>query len=66
MARRFDGHRSSSTGSFNDNKACCFQYAAQDGNNKLSFFAGEDAGLRSRMPVAGGEENREMVTRTGL
>ena len=26
----------------------------------------EEAGLRSRMPVAGGEENREMITRTEL
>jgi len=67
MVRRCVGRRSSSTaGSFNDNKACCFQYAAQDGNNKLSFFAGEEAGLGLRMPVAGGEENREMVTRIGL
>jgi len=65
-ARRFDGRQSSSAGSFNNNKACCFRYAAQDGNNKLSFFAGEEAGLGLRMPVAGGEANREMVTRTGL
>ena len=67
MARRCDGRRLSSTaGSFNDNKACCFQYGAQDGNNKLSFFAGEEASLRSWMPVASGEENWEMVTRIGL
>ena len=66
ITRRCDGHRSSSARSFNDNKACCFRYATQDGNNKLSFFAREEAGLRSWMPVAGGEENREMVTRTGL
>jgi len=68
IVRRGDGLVSSfsSAGSFSGFKASWSRSATQDGIKTLCFFVEEEVGFKRYAPIAGGEENREELTRTGL